>query len=394
VTWRIVQADARHLPLADATVDLILTSPPYFALRSYRDGGQHIDGQVGAEPSPQAYVDSLVGMIDSEWRRVLKPAGSLFLVLGDKYGSRGWGGSDLLPGGFREGSGSTPRAGYSPSNYKSLLGLPWRIALPLIDRGWILRADIVWSKPNGLPESVRDRVRRSHENIFHLTLRPDYYSAVDEIREPHVSSPGREGRGALGGQKEMRPVGPNSGAYSPLGRLPGSVWTIPSTPLIIPDTVKQHYALPDHFAAYPAELCRRIILGWSPREVCSVCGEGRQPVVERKPMRWTPSGRQNTTELRGPRPTSGRMDEAPSATIVGYACACATPNAPSTPGFVVDPFAGTGTTVGVAHRLGRDALGVDLSADYCRLARWRVGESGDFDQAADRMWADRQGMMM
>jgi DNA modification methylase len=313
------------------------------------------------------------------------------------------------------------RGGRADSRPKSLLGLPWRIALALIDRGWILRADIVWSKPNGLPESVRGRVRRSHENIFHLTLRPDYFSAVDEIREPHTSgahgasqaertdaradeakrwrnkTDETEGTVNAGGRR-LPPEPGEPSAFHPLGRLPGSVWTIPSAPLIIPDTVKDHYGLPDHFAAYPAELCRRIILGWSPREVCSVCGEGRQPVAERRVEKWqtahrqggastvTGAGRNMTAQRGGP---GAALPRTVTATIVGYACACATPNAPSTPGFVVDPFAGTGTTVGVAHHLGRQGLGVDLSADYCRLARWRI-ESGHFARAEGKAWADRQ----
>jgi site-specific DNA-methyltransferase (cytosine-N4-specific) len=346
VSWLVAQADARNLPLADGTADLILTSPPYWGLRSYRDGGEHIEGQVGAEPSPQAYVDELVGMIDSEWRRVLKPAGSLFLVLDDKYSAvRSYQvNQSKYQGGAQATRGEDTRSMARP---KSRLGLPWRIALALIDRAWILRAEIIWAKPNGLPESVRDRVRRSHETIFHLTLSPTYYSAVDEIREPYRTATDERGAfldlyGRTPSQKRpdiantwqddapsrghsQSGLAQNTDRFaSPLGRLPGSVWTITSSPLIVPDQAKQHYRLPDHFAAYPPELCRRIILGWSPR--------------------------------------GGR---------------------------VVDPFCGTGTTVGVAHHLGRQGLGVDLSADYCRLARWRI-ESGHFARAEDQTWADRQ----
>ncbi len=308
-------------------------------------------------------------MIDREWRRVLKPSGSMFLNLGDKLVN------------------------------KSLLGLPWRIALNLIDRGWILRAEIIWSKPNGLPESVTDRVRRSHEQMFHFVLEPRYYTAVDEIREAHTEVTLRRVAQPFHPNPEHPTVRqPDDGDMNrwanPLGRLPGSVWTIPTQPLIIPEAHKQHWNLPDHFAAYPPELCRRIILGWSPKGVCQKCGEGRRPMVERTPMEWTPSGRQDTTELQGPRPTSGRMDKAPTSTIVGEVCACSTPDAPTLPGLILDPMCGTGTTVGVAHKLGRHGIGVDLSEDYCRLARWRIAESGHFDTVDDKTAAEAQGVLL
>jgi DNA modification methylase len=415
MTWQILQADSRHLPVKDASVDLLVTSPPYFGLRSYRDGGEHYAGQIGSEPSPAEYVAELVGMIDGEWRRVLKPSGSMMLNLGDKMsggrsGSSGWGkprvgdGKNFGAAMARQDAelADAPVADWG-ARAKSLLGLPWRVALALIDRGWILRAEIIWSKPNGLPESVTDRVRRSHEQVFHLVLNPRYYSAVDEIRQEHAG--GGEGMnkaervergqatrghtqlvGALGVGRSME--------GNPLGRLPGSVWTIPTQPLLIPDAVREHYRLTDHFAAYPAELVRRIILGWSPLRVCQQCGEGRRPLVERTPMEWTPSGRQDTTELRGPRPTSGRMDKAPTTSIIGEACACPTPDANTKPGMVLDPMCGTGTTVGVAHKLGRDAIGVDLSADYCRLARWRVGQSTHFDRIDQRTAAEQQGVLL
>src|SRR4051794_29747660 len=150
------QADNLHLP--DASVDLIVTSPPYFNLRSYHDGGEHYGGQIGAEATPAAYLDRLLDCT-REWMRVLKPSGSIFVNLGDKYGKD-----------------------------KGLGMLPARYAIRAVDElGLIQRAEIVWSKPNGLPESVTDRVRRSHEQVFHFVKKPRYYSAVDEIREPHVA---------------------------------------------------------------------------------------------------------------------------------------------------------------------------------------------------------------
>lgn len=403
MTWEVIQADARKMPLADASVDLIVTSPPYWGQRSYRDGGEHYSGQVGAESSPLAYVDELVGMIDGEWRRVLKPSGSLFLNLGDKYAGSG-GGNDNTGIGFERGDqdeeidnrGNPRRYRQTPRGYarpKSLLGLPWRVALALIDRGWICRAEVIWSKPNGLPESVRDRVRRSHEQWFHLVLEPSYYSAVDRIREPH--KPVSIARAAPHRAQTVKAHEDThdldmAQALSPLGRLPGSVRTVPTQPLIIPDEVKTRFGLVDHFAAFPMEWPRWIIEGWSPEKVCQVCGEGLRPTT-------------TTTRLTGgadrvssvPGQPDGRVGARKSlrVDILGEACGCDIPG-PTRPGVILDPFGGTGTTAGVAHMLGRHGISVDLSADYSRLAQWRIAESGDFDRAEQASWAYRQTTLL
>jgi DNA modification methylase len=416
MSWEIIHGDARSLPLHDATVDLIMTSPPYWGLRSYRDGGEHYDGQIGSEPTPQQFADELVGMIDGEWRRVLKPAGSLFLNLGDKYAGAGGGNDNTGLGNPRgdqsdntdnRGNPRRYRSGTSSARPKSLLGLPWRVALALIDRGWILRSEIIWAKPNGLPESVKDRVRRSHEQVFHLTKEPSYYAAVDEIREAVVTDPAR-GTGAHP-QRTTSPTNKRDSSggvigFSPLGRLPGSVWTIPTQPLIIPEAQRQALGLVDHFAAYPPELCRRIILGWSPREVCAVCGEGRRPISERSVEKWQSAHRtadpDSTQRGAGRSMTANRggadaaLPNTVSHTIVGWACTCPTPDAPTTPGVVLDPMCGTGTTIGVAHRLGRHSIGIDLSEDYCRLARWRTGCTEQFQTVEPRTWQERQGTLL
>src|SRR6266540_1305836 len=180
-----IRGDALHLPLRDNTVDLIITSPPYFALRSYATGHKM---EVGSEATPHAYLQALWAAT-REMTRVLKPTGSIWVNLGDKYaGGDGMsGGPPQLQGGtaFRQGM---IRRGAPKTSVpaKSLMGLPWRYAIGCIDQlGLILRAELIWSKPNGLPESVTDRVRRSHEVWFHLTKSPRYYAALDEIRDPH-----------------------------------------------------------------------------------------------------------------------------------------------------------------------------------------------------------------
>jgi len=313
-TAQVIRANSRHLPLADDSVDLVVTSPPYFALRSYQDGGAHYAGQIGDEPTPDEFVSSLLE-VTRECVRVLKPSGSLWVNLGDKYSAHASGdrARDVRNGtgqGMYVAGAGQGVAGIRP---KSLIGIPWRYALRCIDDlGLILRAEVIWSKPNGLPESVTDRVRRSHEQWFHFTLQPRYFSAVDEIREATTPRKGEmtwaerkaAGEPARRGEQGANDATVNGMTANPLGKLPGSVWTVPTEPLRVPD----HLGV-DHFAAFPTEWPKRIIQGWSP--------EG---------------------------------------------------------GTALDPFGGTGTTAMVAKALGRHGISVDMSADYCRLAKWRTND--------------------
>ncbi len=338
-TASIREGTALHLPLRDESVDLIVTSPPYFALRSYTDGGEHYDGQIGSEATPQAFLEALWA-VTAECRRVLKPSGSLWVNLGDKYSGftgtkpvagRNVGGGNRDEGVVPGGPKSAPMVYGIPN--KSLMGLPWRYAIGCIDDlDLILRAEVIWSKPNGLPESVTDRVRRSHEQWFHFTKEPRYFAAVDEVREPHGQPERSTGATETGSGKRASLTDATNGMfsgervrdYNPLGKLPGSVWTIPSEPLKVP----AHVGV-DHFAAYPQEWPRRIILGWSP-----------------------PGG------------------------------------------VILDPFGGTGTTAMVARALGRYGISIDLSRDYLKLARWRVWKSGHEYKTYARSWAEANGAMV
>ncbi len=394
----LVQADAVELPVADDTVDLVITSPPYFALRSYQDDGEHYDGQIGSEATPAEFLDALWA-VTAECVRVLKPSGSLWVNLGDKYSSSNSGQSrlDARTDAAKVRSGSV--AGFRP---KSLLGLPWRYAIGCIDDlGLILRAEVVWSKPNGLPESIKDRVRRSHEQWFHFTLEPRYFSAIDEIREPYspetladYESRARAGTGwSLAPERQIHNSIDNNRAANSLGKLPGSVWSIPSEPLQVPDELGV-----DHFAAFPQEWPRRLILGWCPAEVCTACGQGRAPVVD-KTYNGQPVPIPGGTSIAGRHNSTSAIKDhdhllAVQVQITGYACACPDTTAPSTPGVVLDPFAGTGTVPMVARALGRTGIGVDLSADYLRLARWRVFESGHASKTVARTNGERQGLLL
>jgi site-specific DNA-methyltransferase (cytosine-N4-specific) len=295
-------------------VDLVVTSPPYFGLRSYQDAGQHYSGQIGDEDTPREYVDALLDCT-REWMRVLKPEGSLWINLGDSYysGKGASRGHDAKSPARRFGVRSLDRSGMGFPR-KTLLGVPWRYAIACVDElGLTLRAEVIWAKPNALPESVTDRVRRSHEHWFHLTKQARYFADIDEIREPHARLDKPRRLGTSNKTQRHIAAADNTGwkdhlvAHNPLGKLPGSVWEIATQPLLVPDELGV-----DHHAAFPMEFPRRIISGWSPAG-----------------------------------------------------------------GLVLDPFGGTGTTALVASTLGRHGLTVDRSADYCRIAQWRTTDPGE-----------------
>lgn len=374
----LIQADAQTLPLADSSVDLVVTSPPYFGLRSYTDGGEHYQGQLGAEATPGEYVGALIECT-AEMVRVLKPSGSIWINLGDKYaGGGGQWAKDERPDPHkrRAASGSIATGGKTwgmPA--KSLAGIPWRYAIRCIDDlGLILRAEVIWSKPNGLPESVTDRVRRSHEQWFHFTVQPRYYSAVDRVREE--IKPGQS-PSALSFNREGRATAPGH----PLGKLPGSVQTVATEPLNVPE----HLGV-DHYAAFPTWWPRWIIQGWSPERVCVTCGEGLRPIlsapttgVNNNP---TAGIRVNGLGLNGAGYYAHRA--ANPRTTTGETCACADGPGDTTTGLVLDPFGGTGTTALVADVLGRHGISVDMSADYQRIARWRTTDPKQRARAAQR----------
>lgn len=420
MTALVLRGDARQLPLPDGSADLICTSPPYYSLRDYRDGEESLAGQIGSESTPQEYLEML-WEATAEWARVLKDDGSMFVLLGDKYGRPG--GIDRKERGaaFSDPAGrAAPRLSQRSHGLdKSLMLLPERYRIGCVDRlGLIARAVITWSKANGLPESVTDRVRRSHEDLIHLTKQPRYYAAVDEIRSP-ASGYSRPSNAARATPNGVRTRG-MADTVNPLGALPGSVWHILTEPLRVPAY------LPQHFAAMPSEIVRRVVLGWSPPGICVECGQGRRPVVNRTPMQWRPSPTLSGRNAPGiaRQTASGTMLAASETRILGYACPCcpytdhpgtgeskrgargwgagSTPDRPRqnssgpwrewhidrwTPpptrrAVIVDPFSGTGTVPLVASVLGRVGVGVDLSAGYCRTGRWRTQDPGQRARAA------------
>lgn len=188
----ILQGDAttRLKELPDESVDLCVTSPPYYQLRDYG-----VEGQIGLESSVEEYIGRLVEVFE-EVRRVLKKDGNLYINIGDSYagGAGRWGGTENMSEKQRSNFGSQgqiPKAKpwkHEVIKRKELIGIPWRLAFALQAKGWYLREDIIWAKPNPMPESVTDRCTRSHEYIFHFTKEAHYYYDAAAISEPSADS--------------------------------------------------------------------------------------------------------------------------------------------------------------------------------------------------------------
>lgn len=255
----LIRGDARAIPLRDESVQCVVCSPPYWGLRDYG-----VAGQIGLEADPQAYVAQLVSVF-REVRRVLRSDGTLWLNIGDSYagaagGAQGKNGACVGRAAAELGEREAPRSKVAGGlKAKDLAGIPWRVALALQDDGWWLRSDIIWAKPNPMPESVEDRPTRAHEYLFLLTRSANYTYNGDAIREPYKpESAGRYAYSKQGtaptcrqvdGDVERRERERGLREMNPRGRNARSVWELPTQPY--------HGA---HFATFPPEIPRRCIL--------------------------------------------------------------------------------------------------------------------------------------
>ncbi|PVB05069.1 site-specific DNA-methyltransferase [Mycobacteroides abscessus] len=319
---RILIGDAlsrlRRLP--DASIDCVVSSPPYFRLRDYG-----ANGQIGLEHHVDQWVNQLAA-ISEQVHRVLVPTGTFWLNLGDTYASH-------------------PSQG---ATRKSLLMAPERLAMRLQEAGWIIRNKIVWAKPNPVPTSVPDRLNCTYEVIYVLAKKPTYFFDLDAIRQPHRSATGKTSTQTTARRETWR--GPNGMAATglralkaqgivghPLGKNPGDVWMIASSGY-----------RSQHHATFPTALAQRMIAAGCPEARCQSC---RLPWKRRV--------------IRALGTVATRAALAPT-------CQCA--NSPE-PGIVLDPFMGSGTTAVAAEKLNRDWLGIELNSDFARLARTRITEA-------------------
>lgn len=279
--------------IPDESVDAIVTSPPYYGLRDYGH-----EGQGGQEETPDAYVEWLCSVFD-ELARILKPTGTAWLNIGDSYANdakwgRATGGKSAQDLHGSTGIGRAKRRTGIPM--KSLMGIPWRVALALQARGWIIRSDVIWEKPNAMPESVKDRPTKSYEHLFMLTRSARYFYNHDALREPAI-------KGASGSRFDTGKTATHQLARSSKAdrledgkRSLRDVWRIATRPY-----------KGAHFATFPIELARRCVVASTPPGGC-----------------------------------------------------------------VVDPFAGSGTTLESAYLEGFESIGIELTPDYWPLIEARI----------------------
>jgi len=413
----------------DGSVDCVVTSPPYFGLRDYgtalwkggdkncshkvgrstrggvtkiQNGNQgsfgdesiktgescphcgaiRVDKQIGMESTPQAFVESMVEVF-REVHRVLKDDGTLWLNLGDSYNGSGGAGGDYNKGGLREGQPRYKGRNVSSLKRKELMGIPWRVAFALQDDGWYLRQDIIWHKPNPMPESVRDRCTKAHEYIFMFTKNPKYFFDNIAIKEPAKQN-------RWGGKK---PINVNNSKdkdnqfngltrerdMMPPMRNKRSVWFLPT---------RSYKGA--HFATFPPALIEPCILaGTSEHGHCSDCGKRWVRDIKR-------SGGPNTEErIAEVMNKTGLSRKAASAYSVSGAewkkhkaqnpdvmlgwkpsCKC---GADVETDVVLDPFMGSGTTAVVATNNNRRFVGIDLNPDYLKLADERIRKETDLE---------------
>jgi DNA modification methylase len=368
--------------LETGSIQTCVTSPPYYGLRSYcAEGTEEKNHEIGLEQTPDEYVAKMVDVF-REVRRVLREDGTCWVNLGDSYaGSWGnYGGQNRGQGSQRQitnGSKAIQKAyegleGWRPPTTnppglkpKDLIGIPWRVAFALQADGWYLRQDIIWHKPNPMPESVTDRCTKAHEYIFLLSKSPRYFFDAAAIEEDAKWE-------RWGNQTEKKSHTGTAGHLGgkTLAELPirdkknrRSVWTV---------TTKPYKGA--HFATFPPDLIRPCILAGSTRYACEKCGTPHKNIVERTKMGKKLSERTQTKKEAGLATScGGAMTSPPSSKIVGHEpdCRC---NAGTKPSVVLDPFGGSGTTGAVSLEEGRNFVLCELNPEYGKLIEDRLGK--------------------
>lgn len=326
----VIFADAlKGLAMLESnSVDACITSPPYYGLRDYG-----VNGQIGLESTPDEYIDRLVNVF-RKVRRVLKPDGTLWVVIADSYAGSGkgaWKNKNGQKEVYVLDQGSAPTK--MPKTFegikaKDLIGIPWMLAFALRADGWYLRQDIIWHKTNPMPESVKDRCTKSHEYIFLLSKSPRYYFNAEAIAEPVANSTKKRLTQNIENQNgSNRAYGKNNGPMKACApRYGGNKYT--ATPDVFSRTKSGNlYA--------PRQLRNK-------RDVWTVCTKG----------------------FKG-----AHFATYPDTLILPCVLAGS-----KVDGTVLDPFCGSGTTLQVAAQNGRNGIGIEINAEYEPLIKARIGE--------------------
>jgi DNA modification methylase len=312
------------------SVDCVVTSPPYYYKRDYGtepvawpDGSE---AQLGFERDVDLFVGHLADIFD-QVRRVLKSGGSAWVNLGDTYAGAAKGRADPD----------------WPVSRRGLCGVPWRFALEMMRRGWLLRNDVVWHKPNGTPDGAKTRNTVDHEYFFFFTKGAEYYF-----------------------EQQLEPVKRTLSGESIYGRNKRTVWSVHTRPSGVA-----------HYATYPPELVAVPIKESCPRYICSACGRPRKRIWVRVKAARPSDGELGERTLSGMQSPAYRKRLGDALFLDGgYSdCGC---GSPFRPGVVLDPFAGIGTTLLEARRLGRSFVGFEISEEYhaAAVSRLRGGRGG------------------
>lgn len=323
----LINGNALHIPLTDSVVQCVITSPPYYGLRDYG-----VDGQIGLEQSPEEYVSKLVDVFREIWR-VMRHDGTLWLNLGDSYAGSGGPGnqydnksSNGFKGAFTKYD--NPNRVVKGLKPKDLIGIPWRVAFALQADGWYLRSDIIWHKPNPMPESVTDRPTKSHEYLFLLAKAERYYYDADAISEDVTGSTITRLSQNIDGQTGSERA---NGGNKTNGNM---------------KAVGKAY----FFARSVNE--------------CPPPGQRNQHREDREEIEYTGKRNRRTVWTIPTRPYSGaHFATFPPALVEPCILAGSRPG-----DLVMDPFSGTSTVGEVAIQHRRRYIGIELNPEYLPLA--------------------------
>ena len=354
--------------LDDESINTCITSPPYWGLRNYNDE----EKQLGMEDTPEEFVDNLVKVF-REVKRVLRDDGTVWLNLGDSYssGGRTTTTNQSLRGDKDYGvTRPKPSKGIKP---KDLIGIPWRVALALQQDGWYLRQDIIWHKPNPMPESVKDRCTKAHEYIFLLSKNVKYYFDNEAIKEDSKYH-GKDKRSDKGNirYEGKRTSNKDTKAQQSFVTInpkknKRSVWTITTKPF-----------KGAHFATFPMDLIEPCVLAGCPEKICVGCGKPYERVMQRPKQLEVDRNKRSGLDDRKVGGVLDKYNRENPPIDLGLQKQCDCETNETKAGTVLDPFGGSGTTGIVAVNHNRHAVLCELNQEYIDLAKERIEKQAGF----------------